>query len=353
MLMKMFKANPWARLSAAARGRTGGRPGFANRVLFRGMTMRKTNWLGVAVFACFACAALAPGQATSSHPTDVTVPVTVLNRRPNATSVPRLSKDDIIVRQGGNVRPVLAWQPVTGVSKGVDLAVLIDDSLEPSVALHWKGVGGFIRLLPKDSRVAIAYGSYSGASIAQPFTADRERAIKALRIPFGRINEGSSIYLSLIDLMDHWPSDGRSHIVLLISDGVDLFHGVLPSQPGLNGDLDRAIKVSQQKGVVVDAIFASGASHFSHNLFLINNGQGCLARLALETGGTAYISTLETPLSFSPYLSQIIGSIQTMYLLTFRAALPAKAGYARIELSAEPNGMELLGPSRVYLPAAH
>lgn len=327
--------------------------GISNRGLSQGMIMRKTNWLCVVAFACFACAALAAGQAATSHPVEVSVPVTVFNRRPNATSIPRLTKDDIIVLQDGNARPVLTWQPLANASKGIDLAILIDDSLQASVALHWKDVEGFIRLLPKDSRVAVAYGSYSGATISQPFTADRERAVKALRIPRGRVNEGSSIYLSLVDLIDHWPSDSRVHIVLLISDGVDLSQGVLQSGPGLSGDLDRAIDVSQRNAVVVDAIYARGASHFSHNLFLINNGQSCLARLALETGGTAYISALQTPLSFSPFLGQMIESIRDMSLLTFRVALPPKAGYARIDLRAEPKGIELLAQSRVYLPVGH
>jgi hypothetical protein len=307
----------------------------------------------IALFGCLACAAavLAGAQTIVSQPADVTVTVTVINHQPNATAASPLSKDDIVVRQKGKVRPVLDWEPLAS-SKGIDLAVLVDDSLAPGVALQWEDVGGFIRLLPKDSRVAIVYGSHSGATFAQPFTPDRERAIKSLRIPMGRINEGSSIYLSLVDLIKHWPSDGRRRMVLLVSDGVDLFHGVLNSQPGLNNDLQQAIDQSQKEGVIVDAIFASGASHFSHNIFLIDNGQGCLARLALETGGTAFTPTLETPVSFSPYLRQIAGSIRNMYLLTFRAALPAQAGYERIDLSAEPNGIELLGPSRVYLPAA-
>lgn len=315
--------------------------------------MRKIALLVVIALGCAGIAASAADQAAGSNPADVTVAVTVINHRANATEAPHLSKDDVVLRQGGKIRPILDWQPLVKSSKGIDLAVLVDDSLESRVALQWGDVGGFVRLLPKGSRVAIVYGSNSGASVVQPFTADREAAIKALRIPMGSINEGSSIYLALADLIKHWPSDGRQRMVLLISDGEDLFYGVLDSEPGLNQNLQRAIDQSQKAGVVVDAIFASGASHFSHNIFLINNGQGCLARLALETGGTAFTPSLETPVSFSPYLRQITESIQAMYLLTFRAALPANAGYARIELSAESNGIELLGPSRVYLPAAH
>ncbi|HVB34527.1 MAG TPA: hypothetical protein VNJ52_09175 [Patescibacteria group bacterium] len=307
----------------------------------------------IVLLTCLACPALSGAQASASSPSDVTVTVTVVNHRPSAASAPRLTKGDVVVRQNGNVRPVLAWEPLAGSSAGIDLAVLVDDSLQQSVALQWKDVAGFIRLLPENSRVAIAYGRYGGATMVQPFTSDRELAIKSLRIPMGSINEGASIYLSLADLNHRWPADGRRHMVLLISDGIDLFYGVADSEPGLNRNLQQAIDQSQKDGVVVDAIFASGASHFSRNFFLVNNGQGCLARLALETGGTAYTSPFETPVSFTPYLRQITASLADMYRLTFQAALPAKAGFARIRLSAEPQGIELFGPSRVYLPAAH
>jgi hypothetical protein len=293
----------------------------------------------------------AGAQAPATNPADITMTVTVVNHRAAGAPAPRLTKGDLVVRQEGMVRPVAGWRPLLQSPEGIDVAVLVDDSLAPNVALQWKDVGGFIRLLPKDSHVAIAYGSYGGANILQPFTSDREQAIKALRIPIGRINEGSSIYLSLVALLRHWPADGRHRMVLLVSNGVDLMYGVLQSEPGMNQNLQRAIDDAQKDGVVVDAIFASGASRVSRNLFLIGNGQSCLARLALDTGGTAYTNGLETPISFSPYLSEITSNFANMYLLTFQAALPAKPSFALIQLSAEPSGIELIGPSKVFLPA--
>lgn len=295
----------------------------------------------------------AAGQAPVREPADTSINVTVIDHRARATSPAILSKDDIIVRQEGKVRPVLEWKRVAAGGASADVVVLIDDSLEASVSLQWKDVANFLRELPTNARVAVAYGTSSDATIAHPFSAGREAAIQALRIPLGHINEGSSIYLSLVSLLNQWPNDGRQRIVLLVSDGIDLFYGIRDSEPGLNGNLQRAIDAAQKKGVAVDSIFASGESHFSHNLFLINNGQSCLARLALETGGSAYTSGLETPVSFRPFLSQINQSLANMYELTFRASLPEKAGFARIQLAAEPAGVELLGPSRVYLPGAH
>jgi len=313
--------------------------------------VNKVLWLAAAL-TFFVCPAPAGAQAPSSNIAGVTIPVTVINHRSGAAAAPPLSKDDIVVRQNGKVRPVLDWQPLAGSSSGIDLAVLIDDSLPASVSLQWRDIGGFIRLLPKNSQVAIAYGAHGGVQMAQPFTADREKAIKTLRIPLGSVSGGASIYFSLVELVHQWPADGRPRMVLLISDGVDLYYGVVESEPSLNPSLKQAIDQSQKNSVLVDAIYASGASASSHNLFLISNGQGCLARLALETGGSAYTQGLDTPISFAPYLRNVAESIGHMYRLTFGAALPAKADFARIQLRAEPPGVELLGPSRVYLPAA-
>jgi hypothetical protein len=295
--------------------------------------------------------ASAAAQAAGQQPDAISVTVTVINHRKGAP-LPHISKGDVIVRQNGSVRPVLDWEPLQGASGAVDLAVLIDDSLESQVALQWKEIAHFINDLPPESRVAIAYGSYGSATMAQPFTANRELAIKAMRLPLGRINEASSIYMALDDLMKRWPADHNRRVVLLISDGIDIFYGISQSTPGQNINLERAINAAQKKGVIVDSIFASGSSAYSQNIYLINNGQSCLARLTLETGGDNYQVGSQTPVNFAPFLRQITGSLARQYRLTFRSKLGPKPGFARLQLSVEQRGVELRGPSRVYLPAA-
>jgi hypothetical protein len=297
-----------------------------------------------------ASTASAAAQTPNQAPDAVSVTVTAINHRKGA--MPRISKGDIVVRQDGKVRPVLDWEPLTGPHGGVDLAVLIDDSLNQPVALQWKEVSNFIRELPADSRVAIAYSSYGSATMAQPFTTNRELAVKALRLPLGKIEESSSIYLALADLMKRWPEDHNRGVVLLISDGIDVFYGIRESYPGLNINLQRAIDAAQKKGVIVDSIFASGASVYSQNIYLINNGQSCLARLALETGGRNYQVGNRTPVNFAPFLKEIADSLGEQFRLTFRAMLGPKPDFARLQLSVEQGGVELLGPSRIYVPAA-
>lgn len=291
------------------------------------------------------------GQTAGQSTIDRSVVVTVISREAGAAP-PQLSRGDIIVRENGQVRPVAGWQPFTGARAGVDLAVLIDDSLQANVALQWKAVGQFIQELPAGSRVAVAYGTQSDVQFAQPFTTDRALAVKALRIPLGRIDEGSSIYLSLIELLKRWPAGENRRAVLLVSNGIDLFYGIRESEPGLNMNLQRAIDLAQQKDTIVDTIFASGAGRFTRSLYLVNNGQSCLSRLTLETGGSSYLVGFETPLDFTPFLREILDRFPQQYRLVFRAELAPKAGFARLQLAAEQNDVELRAPSYVYLPAA-
>jgi hypothetical protein len=315
-----------------------------------GPNVKPAKMLAFLLLFLAAMTAPAAAQRGNQGPDAITATVTVINHR--TATLPPISKGDVVVRQDGNVRPVLAWEPLTGSRSGVDLAVLIDDSLDQPVALQWKDLSNFIRELPADSRVAIAYASYGSATMAQPFTADRELALKALRLPLGKIEEASSIYLALADLMNHWPDGHNRRMVLLISDGIDIFYGIRESTPGLNVNLQRAIDAAQKKGVIVDSIFASGASAYSRNIYLINNGQSCLASLTLETGGDNYQLGNQTPVNFSPFLKKILDSLGRQFRLTFRAQLGPKPRFSRLQLSVEQRDIELQGPSRVYVPAA-
>ncbi len=289
--------------------------------------MKPAKILGLLLLFLAAMTASAAAQTANQAPDVMTATVTVINHRTGA--LPPITKGDVVVRQDGKVRPVLAWEPLRGPNNGVDLAVLIDDSLDQQVALQWKDVSNFVRELPPDSRVAIAYANYGSATMTQPFTADRELALKALRLPLGRIEESSSIYLALADLMKRWPADHNRRVVLLISDGIDIFYGIRESTPGLNINLQRAIDAAQKKGAIVDSIFASGSSFYSRNLYLVNNGQSCLARLALETGGRNYQVGSRTPVNFTPFLKEITDSLAQQFRLTFRAKLGPKPNFAR------------------------
>jgi len=279
------------------------------------------------------------------------VTVTVSGRHHSAPPV-ALTRDDVLVYQANQRRPVIDWQPAEGNAAGLDLAVMIDDSSDDTLGVQFSDLSHFLGSLPATTRVAVVYGTHGDASIAQEFTADHQKAAQALRLPLGRIDEGSSIYLAVADLAKHWPQGGGRRAILLVSDGIDLFRGVVNSAAPLNPDLQEAIDEAQRAGVTVYTIFADGAARLEGNLFLINNGQSCLSLLSFETGGESYFQGYQTPLAFSPYLQKLGTDLGRQYILSFRPLPSKEPGFQHLRVTTEQSGVEITAPDRVFVPAS-
>lgn len=290
-------------------------------------------------------------QANESAGADlIRVTVTVSSRDQGAPLA--LLKEDVMVRQDNERRPVVDWVPARGDRAGLDLAILVDDSLDTSLGSQLRDLTQFLRDLPATTRVGVFYSSHGTTSLRQDFTADHELAVKALRLPSGSINDGSSIYLSIADLLKRWPKSDNRAAVLLISDGIDIFRGVSLSEPYQDIDLQAAIDQAQRNGIIVFTLFANGAARYRSNFYLISNGQSCLQRMAAETGGEAYFQGSQTPVAFLPFLEKAANRFERQYVLTFRAHPAEKPGFARLRVTTEVPRVEMTAPARVYVPAA-
>jgi hypothetical protein len=192
---------------------------------------------------------------------------------------------------------------------GLDLVVLIDNTLGQRVDFQLREVGDFLQTLPEGTRIEVAYADYGGIQYAQDFTTDREKAAKAIHIPSGFQNSTNGLYDSLTSLVKKWPETGNRRMVLLISDGIDTTDGVYDSEPNLNSVFKRALNQTEKSGVMVDTIYASGAGRDLRQGLLVLNGQGCLSKLAADTGGRAFFEGTETPVSFKPFLNTIARSL--------------------------------------------
>lgn len=278
----------------------------------------------------------------------VTVTVEGSKQNPN----PEIPAEEVIVYQEKDRRPVVEWVPAKGDRAALDLAILIDDSLDTgTVGQQLNDLAAFIRSMPSTTQVAVVYGSNGNAQVLQNFTTEHEAAAKALRLPFG-IPNISSIFFAVADLVGRWPQSSARRAVLLVSNGIDLFYGASDSSPGLSPSLQQAVDQAQRAGVAFYTIYASGSGRRAHDFFLVSNGQGCLSRLADETGGEAYFQGFQTPISFQPYLQDMAKLLGEQYLLTFKAQLGKKGELQRLRLKTEQKGVELIAPERVYIPAA-
>ncbi len=308
---------------------------------------------GVGVLAAGLMSVLPTLGAGGPGPTPtntVQVTVTVHTRKPGA--FPVVTPDDVRVYEDNKSRPVVSWVPATAQSGPLDLTIFVDDSIGDNVSLQFKDLADFFQTLPAGARVRVAYAANGGNRVVQDFTSDYRLAAKALRLPLGSAMAGGSIYDSVTDLLKNWPRDGNRRGLLLISDGIDLSQGFEQSQPTLNSELERAIDLAQSANVPIYTIFARGPRSLEGNEFLLNNGQGCLARLASETGGQSHFQGTRTPLAFSLYLNQFANDLSHQYVLTFQPLPAPKAGYHQLRVTTEIPGVRLSAPARVFIPHA-
>ncbi|MGB6431482.1 MAG: hypothetical protein WBF06_12920 [Candidatus Acidiferrales bacterium] len=288
----------------------------------------------------------AQAQAAGTKP--VNVIVTVLGKGKEAA--PEVTEDSVNVHQDGKARPVLGWQRLPEDGQGLELIVYVDGSVDASVANQLQDVSAFIRALPREASAEVVY-SYGGEpQIVQSPTTDRELAAKSVRIPSGRFAASSGLYAGLEDFAKHLPDGGSRRVFLVISNGIDLLRGVGESDPGINPDLQSAIDELHRKDISVYAIYAGGGGRMLENEYLVNNGQGCLARLAAETGGEFFSMGLSTPIDFEPYLKDVSEGLTHQYLLTFAAVTSTKAHLSTLRVGVEVEGADVLAPDHVFVP---
>jgi hypothetical protein len=257
------------------------------------------------------------------------------------------SKEDVRVLEGKERLSVTDWVPLQGNKADLELLILIDDATGQTVASQFDDLRRFMSAQPRTTAVAIGYMEFGTVRMAQNFTKDHDAAGKALRIPMGAAVGGNSPFLSITDVVKRWPETKARRAIFLISDGID------PLQPGITDSyLDQAIETAERAGTQIYSIFSSGAGHFGHSLWRINQGQNNLSELADKTGGESYFQGLSTPVAFAPFLDEFAERLNHQYRLTFLIKPDKKASYRHVRLETEVPNAELVAADRVYVPTA-
>lgn len=286
--------------------------------------------------------ALLVSSSAAAAPAAVTMTVTAVGRK--SVLPPAITKDDVQLYQGKERLQVADWRR----GETLELAILIDDSLDSSVAGQFSDVKAFIMAQPKTTSVAVFYGRNGTAMLAQDFTSDHALAAKALRIPLGGLGAFSSPYLALQDLIKRWPSAGERRSILLFSSGIDYFRG---GPQYLNPDLDTTIEHAQKQNINVWTIYAPDGGHREGGFFRVSNAQSNLSQLSEETGAESFYLGFGTPVTFKPYLDEIQNHLENQYLLTFESSGGKKGRFERMRVVTEQPKVEFLTPSEVFVPA--
>lgn len=253
-----------------------------------------------------------------------------------------LEAGEIIVRENNEQQTVLSIRSVS--STPLHLAVLLQDNLASDVNLQLEDLRKFIRKLPPDSRVMVAYLRAGTSQVVQKFTPDLERAAKSLRAVIGSDSLApNSPYEGVEDLLkrfDAVPTGRRA--ILMISDGLDR------DNPSVSQSvqLDEAILKAQRRGVAVYGFYfaASGASPGSS---VILRSQGNLQKIADETGGRAYFQGTLSPISFDAFFKDLNLALLRQFALTYLSTHPKK-GYYKLQITSTMPEVRIEHPKGYY-----
>lgn len=257
---------------------------------------------------------------------------------------PEIKKDDVQFFVNKERTQIADW----GRGDKLYLAVVIDDSLDTDVASQWNDLKEFFNAQPETTYIAVFFARNGTVQVAQDFTNNHELAAKALRIPIGP-QAFSSPYLSLIDLLKRLPAgptERRS--ILMLSSGIDYFHGNFPESPDAQSAYERA----QKENVNIWSIYYPDAGHLGRRFFRAFRGQNDLSRLAESTGAESYYLGVSEAVTFKPYLEELSAHFRNQYLLTFRGSGGAKGRFQRVHIAAEVSGVQFLNAPEAFLPAA-
>lgn len=290
--------------------------------------------------------AAAQPQSDAAGTIPVTTVVTALGSK--FTAPPAVSKDDVSLREGSAHRDITEWIPAQGDRAGLQLAIVIDDSLQKSFGSQIQELSAFITSQPKSTSVGVFYAANGTIQAASQFNPDSEAVAKTIRMPMGTYGAASSIYQSLLQVIGGWPVTGARREILLFSDGFDYLRKERYS-PDVQSTIDKA----QQAGILIHAIYESTAGRPGRSRRVSSIGQSNLNRICDGTGGYAFFSGDRSPISIDPYANQLAMALKNQYFLTF-ATTPSKNGakgeLRSIKVSTERRDVQLKAPDKVFVP---
>jgi hypothetical protein len=278
--------------------------------------------------------------------------VTVLPKH-EAEAAPNVTQQDLqSVKVNGKQVKVTNWESLKGTQNNVELVLLIDNSARSSLGRQTQEIEQFVRSLPPNIKVGIAYMENGRAVFAGPLSADHEQVLRALHLPGGGTGTDSSPYFCLSDLAKRWPTQDRGarREVVMVTDGVDNYERRL--------DLDdpyvqAAIADSVRAGLVVYSIYWKNQGRQDNTAIADNAGQSLLAEVTQATGGKNFWQGSGNPVSFQPYFDELTRRLRNQYELGFTAPLKGKPEVDTFKLKLTAPGADVDAPQQVVVvPAA-
>jgi hypothetical protein len=289
---------------------------------------------------------LASAQTTDGVP--VKTIITVLPK--SSEQIPSIEPNNLKIQVNGKSAEAGTVTPLRGDRAGLELVILIDSGARESLGRQMGEVENFVKSLPPSTEVAIAYMMNGRAVFQQPFTTDKNQALRALHLPGGSPGSSASPYFCLSDLAKNWPSRNTANRreVVAITDGIDPYEVRFdPEDPYVTSAVNDSIRA----GVVIDALYWHDQGIASRRGFLANGGQNLLALTTAATGGTFYYEGLGNPVTFDPFFADLSKRLENQYELGFVVSGKKKPEIASLKVKLEVPGAKLTAPNQVLVPA--
>jgi hypothetical protein len=306
----------------------------------------------IAAVPLFGAATLltAYGQPTDPPPdtAQAKTTITVLPKGKEQV-VAQIPPQDLKIQVNGKSVKADSVTPLRGDNAGLELVILIDSGARNSLGRNMSEIAKFVQTLPPTTAVGIAYMVNGRAVFQQPFTTDKNQALRSLHLPGGTAGSSASPYFCLSDLAKNWPSTNREtrREVLAITDGIDPYEVHFdPEDPYVR----TAIRDSVSAGMIVDALYWHDLGIASRVGFLANGGQSLLTELTESTGGTFFYQGLGNPVSFTPYLDELGTRLNNQYELGFVVPGKNKPDLESLKVKLDMPGTRLSAPELVLVP---
>ncbi|MGA9586589.1 MAG: hypothetical protein WBQ95_14750 [Terracidiphilus sp.] len=275
--------------------------------------------------------------------------VTILPTQANGTvgQVPQGFK----LKVNGKESSVLNFTPLRDSNSPVELVLLIDGGARTSLGTQFGELETFVKEMPPNTRMAIAYMENGRAILGGPLSSDGADVLKGLHVSNGFPGSNASPYFCLSDLAKNWPSHDRTarREVLMVTDGVDNYDRHYdPEDPYV----DAAINDSVRAGLIVYSIYWKDMGRANNTWYANNAGQNLLLMVTQATGGNSYWEGMGNPVSLQPFLQDLRRRLNHQYELTFSAPSNGKPEVASMKVDLKVPSAKVDAPQRVLVTGA-
>jgi len=305
-----------------------------------------------ALWAAFAMAATIalPTFAAPADQGQGQAVVTVLPKDSSLTGL-AIQPQNLELKVDGKSSNVTKLAAARNPDSPLELVLLIDGGARASLGTQLTDIAGFIKEIPNNTRIAIAYMENGRAALAGPLSSDPQQILKGLRLPAGPPGTNASPYFCLSDLAKNWPSHDNNarREVLMITDGVDYYNRRYdPEDPYVQS----AIEDSVRAGLVVYSFYWLDRGRLDRTEYENNAGQNLLLEVTQATGGNSYWEGSGNPVSFDPYFHDLRHRFQNQVKVAFSAELKGKPQTTRFSVKLHGIDGKVVAPQQVFIHPA-